>query len=432
MSDSTDTSMENILNSIKQIIAEDDENRLQVMKETEEYYKSQGKEMEDMSNVVPASAMASLSKSQDLDAPNQQDTNTANADLSPSSHDASSEKGSENLADSQVMQDNTQTIQESAVQENASMEDSTASLGGEDVFSLKEGEISPENNSLGKGADTDSFQGSSQKSGQEGGQDASRSSEGLSFEEGVSDNSMKASQDTTRQVSSEQSLHNKRANAEVDVPFDLGQVGGSSPVGENNLTEGTSPSGDDEDILDLGALSVEGSNAASVEGGGTFSSRHEDLLLHNAGSVDKVMETQGENRMNDSVNDFNNNASDVALDLGGVAAMDLGDPLDLSSVQATEPLDVSSSFRSEKEESVSPSGADSLLSQKAAMAGVSAFRELERSVRVGYAGETLEDVIKGLLRPMLQSWLDNNLPRIVEELVEQEIQNMVGSARGKR
>jgi cell pole-organizing protein PopZ len=41
---------------------------------------------------------------------------------------------------------------------------------------------------------------------------------------------------------------------------------------------------------------------------------------------------------------------------------------------------------------------------------------------------TLEDVVRELLRPLLKEWLDQNLPRIVETKVEEEVQRI---ARGR-
>jgi uncharacterized protein len=36
-------------------------------------------------------------------------------------------------------------------------------------------------------------------------------------------------------------------------------------------------------------------------------------------------------------------------------------------------------------------------------------------------GRTLEDVVRELLRPMLQQWLDENLPGIVQRAVDTEV-----------
>jgi uncharacterized protein len=44
---------------------------------------------------------------------------------------------------------------------------------------------------------------------------------------------------------------------------------------------------------------------------------------------------------------------------------------------------------------------------------------------------SVENITRELLRPMLQSWLDENLPALVERLVKDEIERVVGRARGR-
>jgi cell pole-organizing protein PopZ len=44
------------------------------------------------------------------------------------------------------------------------------------------------------------------------------------------------------------------------------------------------------------------------------------------------------------------------------------------------------------------------------------------------AERTLEDLVREMLRPMLQSWLDQHLPGIVERLVREEIARVVGES----
>ena len=39
----------------------------------------------------------------------------------------------------------------------------------------------------------------------------------------------------------------------------------------------------------------------------------------------------------------------------------------------------------------------------------------------GGSGRTLEDVIRELLKPILQGWLDDKLPEIIERLVRSEL-----------
>lgn len=56
------------------------------------------------------------------------------------------------------------------------------------------------------------------------------------------------------------------------------------------------------------------------------------------------------------------------------------------------------------------------------------FDELARAIREGEL-RSLEDMAQELLRPMLQDWLDDNLPKLVERLVREEIERV---ARGGR
>jgi uncharacterized protein len=69
----------------------------------------------------------------------------------------------------------------------------------------------------------------------------------------------------------------------------------------------------------------------------------------------------------------------------------------------------------------------SIMSTATAAAVDSAFNALAHTVLVQNA-KTLEDLVKEMLRPMLQHWLDNNLPTLVERLVRQEIERV---ARGR-
>ena len=69
---------------------------------------------------------------------------------------------------------------------------------------------------------------------------------------------------------------------------------------------------------------------------------------------------------------------------------------------------------------------DRILSPEAAMKASSAFGNLSALVTSGYEGEdnTLEGLVTAVLRPVLREWLDENLPRIVEEKVEAEIKKL--------
>ena len=68
-----------------------------------------------------------------------------------------------------------------------------------------------------------------------------------------------------------------------------------------------------------------------------------------------------------------------------------------------------------------------LLSRQTSAAVDSAFNTLAQTVLVQNA-RTLEDLVREMLRPMLKSWLDENLPGMVERLVRAEIERV---ARGR-
>ncbi len=73
---------------------------------------------------------------------------------------------------------------------------------------------------------------------------------------------------------------------------------------------------------------------------------------------------------------------------------------------------------------------DSLLSKAAENAALSSLSKLNIPEEKSYihtesptfrSGGTVEDMVEDLLRPMLKEWLDNNLPGIVEKIVEREV-----------
>jgi cell pole-organizing protein PopZ len=64
-----------------------------------------------------------------------------------------------------------------------------------------------------------------------------------------------------------------------------------------------------------------------------------------------------------------------------------------------------------------------LLSNSATAAVDNAFNALAQTVLV-QNGRTLEDLVRDMLRPMLKSWLDDNLPGLVERLVRAEIERV--------
>jgi uncharacterized protein len=64
-----------------------------------------------------------------------------------------------------------------------------------------------------------------------------------------------------------------------------------------------------------------------------------------------------------------------------------------------------------------------ILSRSTVSAVESAFNTLAHTVLSNNA-RTLEDLVKEMLRPMLKSWLDDNLPALVERIVKAEIERV--------
>jgi cell pole-organizing protein PopZ len=67
--------------------------------------------------------------------------------------------------------------------------------------------------------------------------------------------------------------------------------------------------------------------------------------------------------------------------------------------------------------------AQQMLSRSTVSAVESAFNTLANTVLSNNA-RTLEDLVKEMLRPMLKSWLDDNLPGLVERIVKAEIERV--------
>lgn len=79
---------------------------------------------------------------------------------------------------------------------------------------------------------------------------------------------------------------------------------------------------------------------------------------------------------------------------------------------------------------------DSLLSETTADAATAAMAKLlasnvaverDEPVRVGRV--TLEDIARDLMRPLIKTWLDQNLPRVIEKVVAKEMEKLARRAR---
>ncbi len=84
--------------------------------------------------------------------------------------------------------------------------------------------------------------------------------------------------------------------------------------------------------------------------------------------------------------------------------------------------------------SVTPPSSAILMAPEAAAAAATSVGSLvrtlaaERATQVYGGGPTIEDMVRGELRPLLKQWLDDNLPGMVERLVRAEIERVVARA----
>ena len=81
-----------------------------------------------------------------------------------------------------------------------------------------------------------------------------------------------------------------------------------------------------------------------------------------------------------------------------------------------------------EETAPAPAPTESLVSERVATAAASSFGALSAAIAMPRGDRTLEDVVRELLRPQLQQWLDENLPAIVQQAVETEVERI---ARGR-
>jgi len=75
-----------------------------------------------------------------------------------------------------------------------------------------------------------------------------------------------------------------------------------------------------------------------------------------------------------------------------------------------------------------PAPVERLVSESVASAAASSFGQLTAAIGMPKSDRTLEDVVRELLRPLLQQWLDDNLSGIVQQAVEAEVERI---ARGR-
>ncbi|HVV42225.1 MAG TPA: DUF2497 domain-containing protein [Nitrobacter sp.] len=100
-------------------------------------------------------------------------------------------------------------------------------------------------------------------------------------------------------------------------------------------------------------------------------------------------------------------------------------PEDLEFAEAAQPVEPPrhAAFEAAPPPSRPAPAAQEILSHATVSAVESAFSSLANTV-LSNNSRTLEDLVREMLRPMLKSWLDDNLPGLVERIVRAEIERV--------
>ncbi|WP_026172497.1 DUF2497 domain-containing protein [Asticcacaulis benevestitus] len=109
----------------------------------------------------------------------------------------------------------------------------------------------------------------------------------------------------------------------------------------------------------------------------------------------------------------------AAVSIGDIDAFDAPAPAPVAAAPAPKPAP----------RPAAPSAAGGLVSERTESIAASSFGALTSNLLVPHSDRTLEDVVKELLRPQLQAWLDENLPGIVEEQVRLEVERIARQSR---
>jgi len=97
---------------------------------------------------------------------------------------------------------------------------------------------------------------------------------------------------------------------------------------------------------------------------------------------------------------------------------------------APQPAPVAHAAPAAHVEIAAPAASDGIVSSPSASAAASALARLSGTLRIAETqNQTIEGVVRELLKPMLKEWLDKNLPAIVDARVEAELERISRLAR---
>lgn len=115
--------------------------------------------------------------------------------------------------------------------------------------------------------------------------------------------------------------------------------------------------------------------------------------------------------------------SDPAPGISSFNKIEPQDDIEFTETTAARALHRQPAYEPPPFESADVPPAQQILSRTTVSAVESAFNSLANTVLSNNA-RTLEDLVKEMLRPMLKSWLDDNLPGLVERIVKAEIERV--------
>lgn len=136
-------------------------------------------------------------------------------------------------------------------------------------------------------------------------------------------------------------------------------------------------------------------------------------------------EVESEEAAQDDIDSmFDETPEEDVLDLTEELEADSGEEVDIDLVEPEVKTPVA--------EEPEVEGGD-IFTENASTAALEGFSTLAQNIALSRVeGVTLEDIVKELLKPMLRSWIDENLPPIIENLVQEELSKIAGKARSDK
>jgi cell pole-organizing protein PopZ len=103
----------------------------------------------------------------------------------------------------------------------------------------------------------------------------------------------------------------------------------------------------------------------------------------------------------------------------------------LSTDDVLELTEVIDTKREETDTTILELNNDKLISENSARDTTNSFKQFAKTAKVAVQENkrskvtTIEELVVEMMRPQLKKWLDENLPKLVQELVEKEIRRLI-------